>query len=403
MIDLLDPATVADPHRAMRAWRERDPIIWSDRHRAWIILGHPELVGAFGDPRLSTERMGSFLDRLPPDRREAVAGGVALLNGWMLFHEPPTHERLRAPMRREFTPRAVGRLHDLIADRTTELLDELATGDRTVDLVETFTHRLPADVIAALFGIPAHLAGWLARWSTEFGVLVFGATRRSDYDEVVRRSAATFHEHLEALIAQRRARPSNDLLSALVAVEGAPDGLTTAEIIGACSLVLFAGHDTTTSLLGSSVISLDQRPHAREQFADHPTDATTALAVEELLRFESPPKVMLRQVVDTHERHGHQFESKQSVFMGILAANRDPRVFADPDELHLDRDPNPHLAFGFGHHFCLGAALARAEARIALPALYQRFPSLRIVDEPVWKATISDRSPAQIIVDLGSG
>jgi len=343
--------------------------------------------------------MGAFLDRLPPDRREAVAGGVALLDGWMLFHEPPTHERLRAPMRREFTPRAVGRLHSMIEERAQSLLDEIDSGPRELNLVDAFTHRLPADVIAALFGVPQHLSSWLATWSAEFGVLVFGATRRADYDEVVRRSAATFQDHLGSLVEQRRILPTDDLLSALVAVEGAPDGLSTAEIIGACSLLLFAGHDTTTSLLGSSIVALDRHEADRERLAN---DAEAApRAIEELLRFESPPKVMLRQVTESHLRGQHRFESGQSVFMGILAANRDPRVFDEPDELRIDRDPNPHLAFGFGHHFCLGAALARAEARIALPALYRRFPELRVVGDPSWKSTISDRSPEQIIVSVG--
>jgi len=401
-VDLLDPAAVADPHSSFARWRaDHGPIVWSERHRAWLVMGHAELTEAFGDRRLSTERMAGFLDRLPPDRRAAVADGVALLDGWMLFHEPPTHERLRAPLRRSFTPRAVSRLEATVEQRVEALLDQLASGPNDVDLVEAFCHRLPAEVIGDLFGIPAESAAWLRSWSADFGVLVFGATRRADYEAVVRRSAATFSEHLGPLMAQRRTQPADDLLSALIEVEDDPDGLSTTEILGACSLLLFAGHDTTASLLGSSVAALDADAAAREQLCSEP--AVVDNAVEELLRFESPPKVMVRSVAESHERSGHWFEAGQTVFMGILAANRDPARFADPDVLRLDRDPNPHLAFGFGHHFCLGAALARLETRTALPALLRAFPDLRLTGRPTWQPTVADRSPASLPARLGSG
>jgi cytochrome P450 len=141
--------------------------------------------------------------------------------------------------------------------------------------------------------------------------------------------------------------------------------------------------------------ALCRDPRARQQLAELDADDLDT-AVEELLRFEPPPKVMMRTVVEEHERHGKRFESGQAVFMGILAANRDPRVFPDADRLVLDRDPNPHLTFGHGHHFCLGAALARLELRIAIPALLRRFPHLALDGEPTWRPTISDRSVAHL-------
>jgi cytochrome P450 len=393
-IDLLDPSVVDDPHRFFQPVRDADPIQWSERHRAWIIMGHPELDVAFRDRRLSTERMGGFRDRLTGRRAEALAKAIDLLEGWMLFHEPPEHTRLRSPLARSFTPRAVGGLESRVIDLVDGLLDEMGA-DGGGDLVERFTHPLPAAVIAELFGVPADQRDWLAGWSDKFGVVVFGAVNRPDYEQLAREAGDELEGRLRPLFDRYRAEPEDNLLSLLLAREDDDDGLTTAEILGACSILLFAGHDTTASLLGSGTVALSRDPDARrrfEQLEGHALDT----AVEELLRFEPPPKVMMRKVVEPHERLGKPFDSGQAVFMGILAANRDPRVFEEPDRLLLDRDPNPHLAFGFGHHFCLGAALARLEIRLALPALLRRFPDLRIDGSPTWRPTISDRSPAAI-------
>lgn len=397
-IDLLDPAVVDDPHGPLGRARDRDPIQWNVRHRAWMILGHPELADAFSDPRLSTERMAGFLERLPVERRDAVRQGVELLDGWMLFHEPPTHERLRSPMRRQFTPRAVALLGGWISDEVDRLIAALRCGPERVDVVETFSHPLPAAVVGRLFGVPGELGGWLADWSDRFGVLVFGATRRSDYEQVVRAAAAEFVDVVGGLIDARRSAPGEDLLSKLLVVENEPDGLSTTEILGACSLLLFAGHDTTSSLLGSSVAALNSAPELRERLAGDPEIADAA--VEELLRFEPPPKHMLRMVVEDHQRGEHDLRAGDSVLMGILAANRDPRVFDEPDRLRFDRTANPHLTFGFGHHFCLGASLARLEARIALPALFRAFPDLRVDGAVRWKPTVSDRSPSMVPIRL---
>ncbi|MBM3663894.1 MAG: cytochrome P450 [Actinobacteria bacterium] len=397
-LDLLAADVVADPHAPLGALRDEHPLWWNERHRAWMVLGHPELVDAFGDTRLSTERMSGFLDRLPAERRDAVAAGVELLDGWMLFHEPPDHERLRAPLRREFTPRAVGAMEQWIAEECDRLLDRLEAGPDQVDLVEAFTHPLPSAVIGRLVGVPEEMGSWLAGWSERFGVLVFGATRRDDYDQVVRSCSEEFHDVVGDLLRRRAGEPGEDLLSKLLGTEDRADGLSPVEILGACSLLLFAGHDTTTSLLGSAVTLLDGAPEWRDGLVDAP-DRIDGV-VEECLRMEGPAKHMVRQVAEDHERCGVQLRAGESVLMGIMAADRDPRVFDDPDRFDGSRSPNAHLGFGFGHHFCLGAALGRLEARLALAGLYRRFPDLSVCGEVTWKPTVSDRSPVQVPVQL---
>lgn len=193
-----------------------------------------------------------------------------------------------------------------------------------------------------------------------------------------------------------RRMPADNLLSLLLAEENRPSGLSTTEIIGACSLLLFAGHDTTSSLLGSATVALLERPEQADAMRSVAADVD--LAIEEMLRYESPAKAMMRTVVDSHERNGHHFEVGQSFFLAISAANRDPMVFDSPDHIDLGRHPNPHLTFGFGHHFCLGASLARLEVRIALPALLRRFPDLELAGPVQWRPTISDRSPVSLPV-----
>lgn len=403
-IDFLEPEHIRDPATFLSRVRDGDPVSWSARHRAWVIGGHPELDAAFRDRRLTTERMAGFKARQHGTRADALQRAIELLDGWMLFHEPPAHTRLRAPLNRQFTPKAVAHLTADIDEIACDLLQHMQ-GHTRVDLVEAFAHELPARVIARLFGVPDHDRAWLADWSEKFGVVVFGAVNRSDYEETARAAGAEFGDRLGPLIDHYRQEPTNNLLSLLLATEGRLDGFTAAETLGACSLLLFAGHDTTSSLLGSATLALLDQPGAAEQFralGSDPADDSPGLhrAVEELLRHAAPAKAMMRQVVETHERSGHVLHEGDTVFMTIMAANRDPRVFDQPDRLVLDRSPNPHLTFGMGHHFCLGASLARLEARIALRRLMTRFPDLKLDGHVQWKPNISDRAALSIPVRL---
>ncbi len=402
-IDFLTPSAINDPHTYFRPIRETAPVAWSERHRAWIVTGHPELDAAFRHPALTTERIAAFKARQTGTRAEALAKAVELLDGWMLFHEPPTHTRLRSPFARSFTPKSLRSLEGVIDELCASLFsdierDPLIRAGEPFDLVERFAHPLPAAVIGKLFGVPDELQPWLREWSARFGVVVFGATRRPDYEEVARSAGEEFAHHMGALLAARRAEPRDDLVSVLAAMENQNEGLTAAEILGACSLLLFAGHDTTSSLLGSGTLALLADHEAANSLrAD---DSIAERAVEELLRFEASGKAMMREVSVDSVLGNAALTKGDAVFLVILAANRDARVFDRPDELVLDRSPNPHLSFGHGHHFCLGASLARLEMRIAFPALLRRFPTLASAGSPTWKPNISDRSASRVPVRI---
>jgi cytochrome P450 len=402
--DLLAPDAVADPFPLFRLAHAAGPVSWNPRHRAWMITGHHALADAFRNPLLATGgRMEAFVARQSPERQDALSQAMELLKGWMLFHDPPEHTRLRQPFSRSFTPKVMARLESDIRTLCNELLEQLDNASQngeTLDLVREFTHPFPALVIAQLFGVEQSDAEWLQKWSEKFGVVVFGASRRDDYDTVVREAGEEFYSQMGDVLNERRKNPKDDLISALLATENTTEGLTTVEILGACSMILFAGHETTSSTIGSATISLMNNRNVAEHIAALPIGADSHPAIEELLRYEAPAKAMMRRVVEDHEFHGAHLRKDDAVFLMILAANRDPGVFSDPDDIKIDRHPNPHLTFGLGHHYCLGAPLAKLETRIALPALWKRFPRMQLAGEVNWKPTIADRSALSIPVVL---
>lgn len=369
-----------------------------------MITGHQALTDAFRNPLLATGgRMEAFYARQSTERQTALTKAMELLNGWMLFHDPPEHTRLRQPFSRSFTPKVMSRMESEIRALCNQLLDRLDDMSRRreiVDLVHEFTHPFPALVIAQLFGVDPGNAEWLQKWSEKFGVVVFGASRRDDYDTVVREAGEEFHSRMGEVLDERRRNPKDDLISALLAMENEQDGLSTVEILGACSMILFAGHETTSSTIGSATISLIDNHDAARVVGALPLGGESHPAIEEMLRYEAPAKAMMRRVVDDHEFHGAQLRKDDAVFLMILAANRDPHVFVNPDVIDVERNPNPHLTFGLGHHYCLGAPLAKLEIRIALPELWNRYPNMRLHGEVMWKPTIADRSALSLPVTL---
>jgi cytochrome P450 len=400
--DLLSPAAIRDPQGFFRRLREHDPVFWSPRHKVFILTGHADVERAFQDRSMSTARgIGRFRERLNERHGELLKHAMALLDGWMLFNDPPTHARLRDPVRRAFAPTVADALVPRIEQHAAFLLDRLGP---ECDIVTEYAQPLTAMVICDLLGIDVHEREFLRGWARDFGRLIYGASSKSDdYLTAVARAGDAFYERFRRHLAARRdSAPetgrADDLLGKLAATSR-DERWTEAELIGACAMLLFAGHDTTSALLGSSVRVLLNHPEALTALRDDPS--RLPLAVEELLRFDGPSKTFIRVVTQTQTIGGHVIEEGQHLWLAILGANHDPAVFHDPDSLQIDRAPNPHIAFGAGVHFCLGSALARAEARVALQALLARFPALRLVDvEHQCSPTIVDRSLLALPVRL---
>jgi len=383
--DLLSPQAVNDPHAVYRELRESAPMTWLPEHHAWFIAEYHGVHSGFRDQRLSSDRITPLEARLAPDKRRLLGETFELLRGWMVFHDPPHHERLRGPARRAFTPKAVEGLRRFaqnVVDRCIGEVEARTRDGETVDLVAELAFPLPAIIIAELLGVPAADRDAFRTWSNELSAIVFGASTTPHQAERAASGSRDFAAYFGELISRYERAPERNLISALIAArDEAEPPLTAIELVGACTLLLFAGHETTTGLIANSVLALMEHPDQRAWLRDRPHDI--AVAVEELHRFDGPQKLMVRIVGARHERHGVSLEPGQPVFLGTACANRDAAVFAAPDELHLDRvEASKHLGFGYGLHFCLGAPLARLEAQVAIGTLVRRCPQLQLATSP---------------------
>jgi cytochrome P450 len=298
---------------------------------------------------------------------------------------------LRRPISSAFTPRGVSQLRGEIEQLTDELLD--AIDPRQVqDLIPALAFPLPAAVIGLLLGVSSERYASMREWSRQLGALVMGKVSRADAWDRALQAAEDMQAYFGDLIETNRAAPADNLVTRMIhAAEESP--LSDAQLVGACSLLLFAGHETTMSLLATGVLHLSQRPAERERMLADPE--LVELVVEELLRFDGPSKILVRRVRADCEWHGYAFEAGQALYCAVMAANRDPEHFADPDVLVVDRSPNRHVGFGWGTHYCLGAQLARVEAQIVLPHVIRRFPDLHLACDPAdlaWHPTIVGRT-----------
>lgn len=406
-VDLASAAAVSDPHAAFAELRRRGPVVWLPAQRAWFLSSYAAVSAGFTDPQLSSDRLTPIERRLDATRRQALDQTLELLRGWMVFHDEPDHARLRDPLKRAFTPRRVEGLRPRVVALVDELLDDLDV-DGPVDLVRHFAFPLPAIVIAELLGVPSQDRERFKTWSDKLGGIVFGASGGARADDVVASGSAEFSDYFGWLIRRYTDDPADNLVSALVAASrssaaGASSPIPASELVGACTLLLFAGHETTTNLIANSILSLLLAPEQLAVLRARPD--TIAAAVEELHRFDGSTKVMVRIVAEDHERHGQLLRAGQTVLLGVASANRDPLAFGpDADQLRLDRpDAHRHLGFGFGAHFCLGAALARLEAQEALAALVVRYPALSLaadLDELSWHPTLITRALESLPVSV---
>ncbi len=391
-MDLLAPEVVADPYPTFARYRREGPVLWSEAHRAWVALGHEAVRQGVRHAALSSERHVELLRGADPEHP-----GHASFPRWMVFRDAPVHTRLRGLVVKAFTPRVVERLAPRIQSVVDECLEDFERQGGG-DFVAGFAFPLPAIVIAELLGAPPKDRPMFRRCSEAVAALVFREAGSGRHARS-RDGLAELTEYFRQLVETKRREPGEDLISQLIAVEEAGHLLDTDELIATCIMILIAGHETTASLLASSVLAFERFPGERERLRRE--GDLTPSAVEELLRFEGPAKMIGRVARETIELGGQAIPAGARVLLVLSAANRDPAVFEDPETLDLGRAPNPHRAFGLGEHFCLGAHLARLEMRLALRSLYERCPGLRVVTErPEWRPTLVTRTLERLPVVL---
>jgi cytochrome P450 len=365
-----------DPYPLYRYLHASAPVQWSDVLDAWTLVRYADVVESLTDVRFSADRTADVDQQLDGFAKS------------MLVSDPPDHTRLRALVQKAFTPRMVEQLRPRIGSIVRELIDRIATRGGQFDIITDLAYPLPVVVIAELLGVPPEDRETFRDWS---------AALAASLDPLVSEEAAlravqardALHEYLRGIIAERRRAPRSDLISALVAVEEQGEILSEPELVVMCTLLLIAGHETTVNLIGNGMLALIEHPSEYAQLRETP--GLIVFAVEELLRFDSPVQLTARITSKPLQLGGQHIEAGQWVLPLLGAATRDPQVFANPEQLDLTRTPNPHLGFGRGIHFCLGAPLARLEGQVAVAALVQRFRTLDLAATPVRRDQITLR------------
>jgi cytochrome P450 len=313
----------------------------------------------------------------------------------MLTSDPPEHTRLRRLVSKAFTPRAVENLKPRIRDIVEYLLAEAGKKGQ-FDIIHDLAYPLPVIVIAEMLGVPPEDRHRFKHWSDTVVATLGGPFTPPEVLETGRQSIEELAEYFSHIIAERRAEPKDDLISGLIAAEEGGQVLSEEEIFATCILLLIAGNETTTNLIGTSMLALFENPDQMERLRREP--GLISSAVEELLRYAGPVHGTGRVPREDVEIAGHVFHAGEMVFTLLAAGNRDPSHYEHPEKLDIARNPTDHLAFGDGIHFCLGAPLARAEAQAAIGALVRRFPKLRLLGEPEWGGTFIIRGPKRLNV-----
>jgi len=365
--DLARPSFKANPYPFYARLRAETPVcrVKVAFVKAWLVTRYDDAVTVLRDPRISKD-VGSKLAYIPRFAKP--------LTDHMLSRYPPDHTRLRGLVSKAFTPRRIEDMQRGIQDACDALLSRV-TADRPFDLVRDVALPLPLTVISGMLGIPE--ADRRRFHAIIRGGIAIGAPTRLRDVPLALPYVWLLMRYFRKLFAERRARPGDDLISALVQAEEAGDRLSENELMGTSVLLLFAGYETTVNLIASGALALMENPPQQERFAG---DASVRVsAIEELLRFTSPIEMTPPSVAREDIAMGPVTVRRGDLVSAVLgSANRDEAVFREPEVLDITRDPNRHLAFGQGIHFCLGAPLARMEGQIALTTLFRRFPRLRL-------------------------
>ena len=374
------PEMRTDPYPAYRRLREEDPVHYSEVIRSWVLTRHDDVLAFFSDDK-----------QLSSDRRKAKKYQGPRTDGLAGFQsDGPQHTRYRNLTTKAFSPRVI----DGMRTRIEAIVDDLLSRfDGEADLISGFARPLPMTVISEILGVPASDHERFHRWGHDFAMSTDHA-----YKGLGGEAGPEMARYFAKLVPERRREPRDDLITQLILTREDGDSLDDGEIISALVSLLFAGHETTVNLIGNGMLSLLRD---RDQFERVANEAVARPAVEELLRYESPAQIISRSAVCDVDFGGKTIREGDSVIGLLGAANRDPDVFAHPDGLDVTREPNPHVAFGHGVHFCIGAMLSRLEGRIAIPALVHRFPNMKLEsDEADWRDTAVLRGLSSLCVRL---
>jgi cytochrome P450 len=397
-IDFSDPVIQADPYSIYAGLRRDHPVVWNER--TWLISRYGDITTLLSDPRMSSARTDQTFAVLPSEVQEEMTPMRTIMTSRMLLSDPPKHTRLKNIVNKAFTPRMIESRRGRIEQICHTFLDRVA-GEGRMDVMEDIASPLPGWAIADILGVPADEQGFFTRWARD-QVRIYDRAGVSPADRVAvmrqgQRSMLEMRAYLEGVIDARRVEPRDDLISELIQAESEGDRLSQDELFAMCVALLVGGNNSTAHLIGNAILTLIRHPEARARILADP--ALIRPAVEEVMRYESPVQATSRIVREDMEFQGQQFKAGQGIVVLFGSANRDPDQFPDPDHFDITRQPNRHLTFAHGPHFCLGASIARTVAQVGILATIQRCADLKLVNKRIeWLEGFAFRGPKSLRV-----
>lgn len=403
-IRLNTPEVSQNAYAVYEALRDQGGILWSDRHKAWLVSRYDYVKEILLSTSSSVEKIKPFVDQASGDIQEGMQFMHRVMEYWLPFMDPPEHTRLRLILQRSFTPRSLQLHEGMIRDVARQVIEGF--GDRReIEFHDEFAFQFPALTITRLFGLPTSEVGLIKEWAEGIAEFVLGSGKPDRYEN----SAAMMkrmNEYFSALVASRSAEleamsdPSPEtLLDELLFARKNVNGLTDEEIVSSLILILFAAPETTASMLANSMLSLIlNKPRLQELVTD---PSRIGPALDELIRYDGPVPAVVRLAKDDLVVGGETIKAGERIFLLLKSANRDPAQFPNPETLDFSRGRSPHVGFGIGVHLCLGAPLARLEARIAFEELFAKYKDFELPEqEIVWRHELLAHAPHQLRVAM---
>jgi cytochrome P450 len=385
------PEVQQNPYPYFAHLRNHSPVYWVESLQSWAVSRYDDVAYIAKNTQLFSS--APIIPAILGDQNPVPEVS------WLISADPPAHTHLRKLVSKAFTPRMVGELEPRIKEIVAKLLDHIEEQGRGFDLVQDFSTPLPLMVIAEMLGVEPERYREFKQWSDDMIRATGGAEVSPAERERLRGSMDDLRRYFEQAIEDRRRSPGDDLISALVRAEEEREALTAREVLAMCLLLLLGGNETTTNLIGNTVMTLLSHP---DELAKVRGDlAIVPQMIEEMLRYEAPAQALLRVATTDTEIAGKAIRAGSGIMILYGSANRDERQFPNPDTFDVMRNPRDHLAFGFGIHHCIGAPLARLEARIAMDAFLRRFPRIQLGNERrEWVDSFVMRGPKSLSLRL---
>jgi cytochrome P450 len=394
MIDFTDPHFVADPYPALKELRNAPGPVWHEDMQIFLAARHADANDVFRNKSL-----GRIFKEKTPDFEWEIFNWLHADS--ILDSEPPKHTRLRSLVAKAFNRQKIEGMRPAVERITEQLLDAIdkkLKDGKNFDLIADYAEPLPVKIIADLLGFPESEEHLLRPWSQAI-VKMYEVNPTVQYQVEAKKAAAEFAEYVRDLATSRKKTPGPDLISDLASVEENGEKLNMHELVATCVLLLNAGHEASVNAFGNGMVAALQRPDQMKLLRETPREITNT-ALEEFMRFDAPLHLFERTAIADTVVGGVQIKEGQKIAALIGSANRDETVFSAPETMDLTRDPNPHIGFGAGIHFCLGAPLARLEMSVSLPALWEKYPSMQLAAEPVRRPTFVLRGYESVAISV---